>query len=433
MSASLTANTARLGAIARRDWRTVKRYQFRQMLRLLDFVYAAILAFYVGRLFDTVPDELTQYGGNYFDFAMVGLAVMSVAGLGIGTFNDTITREQTLGTLEVLLVTPTPVPVLLAGSLVLPLALTFIDIALYVGVGIGVFGIGLTLSGVLLAFPLFLLTLASFCAFGIVGASIAVLAKRGDPLSGPLIQATAVLSGALFPVSVFPPVLELLARCFPAYYGINGLREALLGGGSWSDIAPDVAVLAGFVVVLLPLSVWIFEPRPGRIATRRHPRQLLIRVAAVERFDDLIEERSRHVEPSCRVGIVVQRPGGQPAQRGGDREQLAHPAPVGRQRERREQRLHQRRTGLDPLHVPGPGGVLDEEHRTHPSGHRRSGERSSGTRTRLRASLGITTRPRRRASGRRADQVTRDVERLGQSPCHELIAAVDRRGTSGHR
>jgi ABC-2 type transport system permease protein len=122
-----------------------------------------------------------------------------------------------------------------------------------------VFGSGLTSTGVLLAFPLFLLTLASFCAFGIVGASIAVLAKRGDPLSGPLIQATAVLSGALFPVSVFPPALELLARCFPAYYGINGLREALLGGGGWDDIAPDLAVLAAFVVVLLPLSVWIFD------------------------------------------------------------------------------------------------------------------------------------------------------------------------------
>ena len=45
----------------------------------------------------------------------------------------------------------------------------------------------------------------------------------------------------------------------PAYYGINGLREALLGGGGWSEVAPDVAVLAGFVVVFLPLSVWIFE------------------------------------------------------------------------------------------------------------------------------------------------------------------------------
>ena len=140
----------------------------------------------------------------------------------------------------------------------MPLALTLVDVALYVGIGIGVFGNGLTFSGVLLAFPLFVLTLASFCAFGIVGASVAVLAKRGDPVSGVLVQVTSVLSGALFPVSVFPPVLELLARCFPAYYGITGLREALLGDGGWREVGPDLAVLSVFVAILLPLSVWIF-------------------------------------------------------------------------------------------------------------------------------------------------------------------------------
>ena len=238
----------RLGAIARRDWRTVKRYQFRQLLRLLDFVYAAILAFYVGRLFDTVPDELTEYGGNYFDFAMVGLAVMSVAGLGIGTFNDTITREQTLGTLEVLLVTPTPVPVLLAGSLVLPLALTFIDIALYVGVGIGVFGVGLSWSGVLLSIPLFLLTLASFCVRDRRrqhrGARQARRPAVGSPdpgHGGP--QRCAV------PVSVFPPVLELwlaasrrttgstgcVRRCSAVAAGVTSLPTSPCSPGSSSS------------------------------------------------------------------------------------------------------------------------------------------------------------------------------------------------------
>jgi ABC-2 type transport system permease protein len=259
VSSAVASNAARLRAIARRDWQTARRYQFRQLLQLLDFVYAAMLAFYVGQLFDTVPDELTRFGGSYFEFAMVGLAVMSVASLGIGAFNDTINREQSLGTLEVLLVTPTPVPVLLSGSLVLPLALTLVDVTLYLGVGIGVFGDGLSAQGVLFSIPLLVLTLASFCAFGIVGAAFAVLAKRGDPLSGPLIQATAVLSGALFPVSMFPVALEILARCFPAYYGINGLREALLGDFGWREIAPDFLVLAAFVAVLLPLSMWIFE------------------------------------------------------------------------------------------------------------------------------------------------------------------------------
>jgi ABC-type multidrug transport system permease subunit len=58
---------------------------------------------------------------------------------------------------------------------------------------------------------------------------------------------------------MFPVALEILARCFPAYYGINGLREALLGDFGWREIAPDFLVLAAFVAVLLPLSMWIFE------------------------------------------------------------------------------------------------------------------------------------------------------------------------------
>ena len=102
---------------------------------------------------------------------MIGLMVMSVASLGISTFNANIMAEQTLGTMEVLLATPTPLPVLLAGSFVFPLMLTAVDIMLYVTVGLGLLGTGLSVDGVLLSVPLLALTLATFCAFGIVGAS----------------------------------------------------------------------------------------------------------------------------------------------------------------------------------------------------------------------------------------------------------------------
>jgi ABC-2 type transport system permease protein len=69
---------------------------------------------------------------------------------------------------------------------------------------------------------------------------------------------TSILSGALFPVSVLPAPVETLARAFPAYYGINGLRDALLGSGAWSDVWPDLVVLAAFAAVLLPISVQLF-------------------------------------------------------------------------------------------------------------------------------------------------------------------------------
>jgi ABC-2 type transport system permease protein len=255
---AVAVHARRIAAIARRDLRSERSYRFRQILILVEIAVSGLIAFHVAKLIDD-PPELAAYRGTYFDFAMVGLAVLSVASLGISTFNANIQREQSLGTFEVLLATPTPMPVLLAGSFVYPLMLTALDVTLYFGICIGLFGTGLTVVGTLLAVPLLALTLACFCAFGIAGAALVVLVKRGDPLTGPLTQATTILSGALFPVSVFPTAIEWLARAFPAYYGITGLREAMLGRGGWRDVLPDIAVLACFAAVLLPVSMWCFS------------------------------------------------------------------------------------------------------------------------------------------------------------------------------
>lgn len=256
---NLRADLGRVGAIAWRDFQAERTYQFRHFMRLFQIAIAAGIVYYLSKLV-VDPPQLEVYDGGYFEFAMIGLMVMSIATLGVTTFNANIMAEQSVGTMEVLLATPTPLPVLLAGSFVFPLVLTAIDVLLYLIIGLWVLGsVGLPLVGLGLSIPLLALTLTTFCAFGIAGAAIVVLAKRGDPITGPLLQLTAVLSGALFPVSVFPPIVEVLARALPAYYGINGLREALLGRGPWTDVLPDLAILAAFSVVLIPISLAIFS------------------------------------------------------------------------------------------------------------------------------------------------------------------------------
>jgi ABC-2 type transport system permease protein len=263
---SLGTQLARVAAIAWRDLRTESSYKLRYATRVIEVAITGVVVFNLSKLVVDAP-ALAKYGGEYFDFAMVGLAVMSVARLGIGTFNQNIMREQSIGTMEVLLSTPTPISVLLAGSFVFPMLLTGIDVVLYFGFGLGLFGRGLRLVGVLYSIPLLVLTLASFCAFGIISASLLVLIKRGDPLTAPFTLLTSILSGALFPVSTFPPVVQALARIFPAYYGITGLREALLTSAGWSDILPDLLMLAAFAAVLLPLSVNVFA---RSLAAARH-------------------------------------------------------------------------------------------------------------------------------------------------------------------
>lgn len=249
---------ARVGALTRRDLRIEHSYRLRYLMRFVQTAASITILYYVSEFVVDAPG-LAVYGGSYFDFAIVGLAVMSVAQLGISTFNGNIVREQALGTFEVLLATPTPIGILLGGSFVFPLLLTVVDLLLYLGVGLGLIGSGVGVQGALLAVPVFVLTLASFCAFGVMGSSIVLLVKRGDPLTGPLVLVTSVISGALFPVSSFPPFVEAIARAFPAFYGINGLREALLTSGDLADVAPDLLILSAFNVVLLPAALHVFR------------------------------------------------------------------------------------------------------------------------------------------------------------------------------
>lgn len=254
----LVRHGGRLAALARRDFAIERSYRFRVVMSFAQLAVVVLITYQVSKLVVDSP-ELEPYGGSYFDFVIVGLAIMAIARVGIGTFTSIIQREQALGTFEVLLATPTPVSVLLGGSFAFPLTMTAIELGMYLGLGLGLVGSGLDVVGLLVALPVIVLLLLSFCAFGIVGAAIVVVLKRGDPLAAPLSMATSILSGAIFPVSTLPTPLEQLARAFPAYYGINGTRDALLAGGGAGDVVNDVLALAAFDVVLIPVSIGLFR------------------------------------------------------------------------------------------------------------------------------------------------------------------------------
>jgi ABC-2 type transport system permease protein len=119
--------------------------------------------------------------------------------------------------------------------------------------------VGIPVKGAILALPVLALTLLVFCAFGVLIAGFVILVKRGDPLSGPISMATFVLSGAIFPVEVFPGFVQWLAYGFPPYYGIRGIREALLADADLGDIADELAILAASSVVLLTISMIFFK------------------------------------------------------------------------------------------------------------------------------------------------------------------------------
>jgi ABC-2 type transport system permease protein len=63
----------------------------------------------------------------------------------------------------------------------------------------------------------------------------------------------------LFPVSILPDWLQFVAHLNPVTYSLDAMRGALLAGARLRQIAPAVAILLLFALILLPASIWGFS------------------------------------------------------------------------------------------------------------------------------------------------------------------------------
>jgi ABC-2 type transport system permease protein len=74
-----------------------------------------------------------------------------------------------------------------------------------------------------------------------------------------MVQAAVLLvSGVYYRVEVLPPWLRVLSFVSPATYILDGLRGAIQHGRSTAELWPELALLAGYGALLIPLSLAAF-------------------------------------------------------------------------------------------------------------------------------------------------------------------------------
>jgi ABC-2 type transport system permease protein len=259
-SSDLRATLRKLVMLFRRDLAVARSYRAAFILEFFYALFAAASFYFLSKFIDSpeLQRSLPQ-GTTYFSFVLVGVAFFDYLSVALHTFDESLQSARQNGTLENLLVTQTSLPLILAGSSLYPFVLLSLRTTIYLGCGAALFGFPLRGANWLGALCILAASVLAFSGLGILSASYLLVFKRGNPVNWAVLGVSSVVGGMMYPVSVLPVWLQYLARLVPVTYSLEGMRAALLGHASMSELWPSLAALLTFAAILLPASFLAFS------------------------------------------------------------------------------------------------------------------------------------------------------------------------------
>ncbi len=246
-------------AFLKRDLSLSLSYRLSFLLQMLGILFSVSTFYFLSQLFgQALLPQLDKYGGDYFSFVLIGLAFTGYLGLSLSNFSASIREGQMMGTLEIMLLSPTRLSAILISSSLWSYLLATVNAFVYILVGALVFGLNVSHVNPISALVVIVLSIASFSGIGILSAAVVLLVKKGDPVAWLFGGVSSLLAGVYYPVSVLPHWLEPLSHVLPMTYALDAMRMAVLRGSSLAELRSDILVLLGFTAVLTPLAFLVF-------------------------------------------------------------------------------------------------------------------------------------------------------------------------------
>ncbi|HZD60061.1 MAG TPA: ABC transporter permease [Anaerolineae bacterium] len=247
-------------AFLRKDLKLEMSYRFSFLMHFLSIFLSVAIFFFISKLIgSSVSAHLKDYGGNYFSFALVGIAFSNFLGTGLSSFSSIISSAQSEGTVEAMLVTPTKVSSIIVMASIWDFLMTTFDVLVYLALGALLFGLNLSQSNIPAAALIIFLTILASSGLGIISASFIMVLKRGDPVNWLFGSFSSFIGGTYFPVTVLPDWLQKVSYLFPMFYALRAMRHAVLQGFSFTALLPDMGALALFSIIILPISIIMFK------------------------------------------------------------------------------------------------------------------------------------------------------------------------------
>jgi ABC-2 type transport system permease protein len=191
-------------------------------------------------------------------FIVPGIIGVLLAMMLILITSMAVVRERERGTLEQLIVTPIDKTSLMLGKIIPFILVGYVQMTVILVLGWLLFDIPLR-GDIALLYALTFTYIVANLAQGLFVSTIAGTQAQAMQLSFFFILPNVLLSGFMFPREAMPLPAQWIGMALPLTYYLRVLRGILLKGVGFTQVWQDSAVLAGFAVLLLSLSVARFR------------------------------------------------------------------------------------------------------------------------------------------------------------------------------
>lgn len=239
-----------------RDVLMTTSYRLAFVMQIASLGMSVFSLYFLSRLVG-LHESIAVYGG-YFPYSVVGLAVVGFFMTGFRSFSAALRNEQTMGTLEAMLMTPARISHIIIATSIWKFFWSLLTAVFTIGAAVLFFDISFS-GNYAASLVLLVLTTITFSCLGILSASFIMVFKRGDPFGFFAGSLSFLLGGVAYPVEVLPGWLQKISQLLPITHGLRGIRDVLLAGQTFSDVVPQILILLVFVAIGVPVSLWVFR------------------------------------------------------------------------------------------------------------------------------------------------------------------------------
>jgi ABC-2 type transport system permease protein len=203
---------------------------------------------------------MREPGSRYIDFLIPGLLGMNLMGSAIWGMGFTVVDARRKKLLKRLIATPMPKQYFLLSYVLSRILMLVAEVGIVLGFGALIFHVPVRGSLLSLAVVCLLGSL-TFSALGLLLASRAKTIEAASGLMNAVMLPMWIASGVFFSAQRFPDVVQPIIRALPLTAAIDALRANMLQGANLVQLAPQLAVLASWLLICFILALKLFRWR----------------------------------------------------------------------------------------------------------------------------------------------------------------------------